>query len=73
MQANLETTLISTSDLSHGDLYRELQRAGDFVLTGTLEALLADETEDANRAIKKQIGDGEDAYSQTVSYAVVGA
>lgn len=66
---NLETTLISTSDLSNGDLYRELQRAGDFVLTGTLEALLADETEDASRAIKKQIGEGEDAYSQTVTYA----
>ena len=68
-----ETALISTSDLSNGDLYRELQRAGDFVLTGSLEALLADETEDASRAIKKQIGEGEDAYSETISYATKGA
>ena len=64
-----EAILISTSELAHGDLFRVLDRGGDYVLFGTLADLLADKTEDAQRAVYRQIGEGEDAYSETVAYA----
>ena len=66
---NNRTNIINTSDLRDGDIYRELMRAGDYILVGTYEDLANDNTEDASLAIKMQIGDGEDAQCRTIGYA----
>lgn len=60
-----ETSLdiVPASDLRHGDTFRTLDRAGDYVLVGSVSELIAcDEHEDAGKTIWKQVGEGEDAH-----------
>lgn len=58
----MSTNLISREDLADRDTFRELE--GDCVLEGSIDDLIADETEGASRVIYRQIGEGQDAYRE---------
>lgn len=57
--------IINTSELKNGDTYRTLDRAGDYVLIGSISELIdCKEYEDARGTIWRHVGEGEYSYAQ---------